>query len=84
MPDPRLAQQHTRPATRHARRAAALTALAVAGALSITATAPAHVQQPAASPAGAACHEFQRFSELWQLCPAPDGSQQPLRIGAPR
>jgi hypothetical protein len=45
-----------------------------------TTSAPVASASTAHDPASA-CHTFQRFHEIWRLCPGADGSLQRQRIG---
>jgi hypothetical protein len=57
------------------------TFLAFAVAAIVAATcAPAASASTAHDP-GSACHTFQRFHEIWRLCPDADGALQRQRIG---
>ena len=60
-------------------RSRPLLALAVA-AIVATTCAPAASASTAHDPASS-CHTFQRFHEIWRLCPDADGSLQRQRIG---
>jgi hypothetical protein len=62
-------------------RALSRTFLAFAvAAIVATTCAPAASASTAHDP-GSACHTFQRFHEIWRLCPDADGSLQRQRIG---
>ncbi len=57
-----------------------LALVAVAVALVALCGAPAASSASAASPRSA-CHSFQRFSEIWRLCPDADGALRRERVG---